>query len=697
MRSVSRRFFLPLGVFFAVVLAGYVCNEQLIRRKHLTRMLLEQQAELAITFDRAIRDVLTEEVHLRGTDPAGGDGGIPDVMSPFLVSRRITETVQDRLPGSIFKIVSDHPLNPCNQATGDELKVIERLNDHPELNRWAGPMKIGGRKYFVSFRPSRLEQACMACHGESQDAPHVLTSRRGSEGGSHRHVGDIAGLDMVAVPLASVSVSLTETTEAIVMFLSAVALLFGLVVVTFRRLVARRLVAIAAHFRSMTQNAEDVELTPVEVTGGDEIASLADSFNRLAGRLNATRVTLERQIVERTADLVTVNAGLAAEVTEREQAEEALKKANEDLHELASQLASAVSELKLLMEKITNGETGVRYRGASLQRCWETKGCQQETCPVHGNEGKLRCWEVAGTFCRGDVQGGFAQKLGDCRKCEVYQAFRNEFIGNLGETFNDMIGILEERQLELEGALRNESVATAKSEFLANMSHELRTPMNGIIGMAELTLDTVLDADQRQNLGTVLECANNLLGLIDGILDLSRINTRGLELEMTDVDLAAMIEGIIGPLIPRAAEKGLELICEVHPEVPCRLRCDGTRLGQVLGHLVDNAIKFTAQGEVALSVALIEQSGRHATVLFSVSDTGIGIQADRQAIVFDAFTQADGSSTRRYGGVGIGLTTSKQIVELLGGNLLCRSEAGKGSIFSFRLTLELAGAFARAA
>jgi signal transduction histidine kinase len=117
----------------------------------------------------------------------------------------------------------------------------------------------------------------------------------------------------------------------------------------------------------------------------------------------------------------------------------------------------------------------------------------------------------------------------------------------------------------------------------------------------------------------------------------------------------------------------------------------------VLGHLVDNAIKFTAKGEVALSVALIEQSGRHVTLLFSVSDTGIGIQADRQAVIFDAFTQADGSSTRRYGGIGIGLTTSKQIVELLGGSLLCRSEAGKGSTFSFRLTLELTGVSAKAA
>jgi signal transduction histidine kinase len=591
----------------------------------------------------------------------------------------------------------DHPLNPRNQATGDELRILEMLNDHPELDRWAGPMKIGDRKYFASFRARRVEQACLACHGEPQDAARGLIAREGSGTVFHRQVGKVAALDMVAVPLASVPVSLTETTEAIVMFLAAVALLFGLVVVTFRTLVARRLVTIAAHFRSMTQNAEGVELTPVEVTGGDEIASLADSFNVLAGRLNATHATLEKRIAERMADLVTVNAGLAAEVTEREHAEEALKKANEDLHELASQLASAVSELKLLMDKITNGETGIRYRGASLQRCWETKGCQQKTCPVHGNEGKLRCWEVAGTFCRGEVQGGFAQKLGDCRKCEVYQAFRNEFIGNLGETFNDMIAILEERQLELEGALRNESAATAKSEFLANMSHELRTPMNGIIGMAELTLDTVLDADQRQNLGTVLECANNLLGLIDGILELSRINTRGLELEMTDVDLAAMIEGTIGPLIPRAAGKGLELICEVHPEVPRRLRCDGPRLGQVLGHLVDNAIKFTAKGEVALSVALIEQSGRHVTLLFSVSDTGIGIQADRQAVIFDAFTQADGSSTRRYGGIGIGLTTSKQIVELLGGSLLCRSEAGKGSTFSFRLTLELTGVSAKAA
>jgi signal transduction histidine kinase len=698
MRSVSGRFFLPLGLFFAAVLASYVCYEHVVCRKHLARAYMERQLELALAFDQSVRDVLTEGGRSDGDVPPGEPQGVSDSLSAFLVSHRVLESVQARLPGSIFRTVSDRPLNPLNQASGDELRIVEKFTAHPELNGWTGPMTIGGQRYFASFRARRVEPACLACHGDPQEAPRALIARFGAGGGFHRHVGDLAGLDMVAVPRTSAVVGSAETTETIMVLFGVVAILFALVFVTFRTLVARRLSLIAAHFRRISQDCGPVELPRLEIAGGDEITSLADSFNELAGRLSDSRATLERRIAERTSDLVAVNAGLAAEVTARKLAQETMNRTNEDLRGLNERLASIVGSLKALMERITRGEGGVRYQGSSCQRCWEVHDCHQQDCPAYRNEGMLRCWEVAGTFCRGQVQGGFAQKLGDCRKCEVYQAPRKDSIGDLGETFNDMIAIIEERQLELERALREASVASAaKSEFLANMSHEIRTPMNGIIGMTDLTLDTKLDAEQRQNLETVLECANTLLGLIDGILDLSRIENRKVELEITGVDLPALIEGIASQMASRARGKGLELRCEIEPGVPRWLKTDGNRLRQVLVNLLDNAVKFTGNGQVVCSVQLTERSSRHATVQFSVSDTGIGIAPDRRTAIFDRFTQADGSSTRRYGGTGLGLATSKQIVELLGGALLCLSEEGRGSTFRFSLTLEITGITAQAA
>ncbi|MBF0337409.1 MAG: response regulator [Nitrospirae bacterium] len=231
----------------------------------------------------------------------------------------------------------------------------------------------------------------------------------------------------------------------------------------------------------------------------------------------------------------------------------------------------------------------------------------------------------------------------------------------------------------------------AKSEFLANISHELRTPMNGIIGMTELTLDTHLTADQKKYLEMVRDSANSLMTLLNSILDFSKIEAGKLELEDIDFNVREVLESAIESVTPQAEKKDLELLCHIAPDVATTVRGDPTRIRQIIVNLVGNGIKFTERGAVVLYLRRGQTDGEPGKVIldFAVRDTGIGIPADKIDTIFDSFTQVDGSVTRKYGGTGLGLTISRQLVQLMNGSISVESEKDKGT--TFRFTVEVKG------
>ena len=405
--------------------------------------------------------------------------------------------------------------------------------------------------------------------------------------------------------------------------------------------------------------------------------------------LRAARAELERRVEARTAELSAANSRLEREIEERARAESQLHEGERRLQAIVDN-APAIIYLKdrdgryLLVNRkfdelfavdcaqvvgkydsdVFEREYAEVYRANDLE-------VLHRNCPIEFEERAVRLDGVRTYLSlKFPLHNGGAEPYAVC---------------GISTDITDRI----QTSVELAGAKESADAANrAKSEFLATMSHELRTPLNGLIGMLELLLRTDLDPQQRRYAWMAKSSGDTLLALINDVLDFSKVEAGKLDLESVTFDLHYTVENVAVSLASRAENRGLELICSIHPSVPRSVRGDPGRLQQILINLVSNAIKFTERGQVVVRAAIDRESDRAASVRFTVSDTGIGIPRERRDRLFQSFSQVDSSTTRRYGGTGLGLAICRRLVELMGGEIGVESEPGRGSTFWFVVTFD---------
>ncbi|MFA5191709.1 MAG: DUF3365 domain-containing protein [Verrucomicrobiia bacterium] len=350
MKSIATRFFLPFGIV-AIVFSVFIFREIYVTSQHHANDLVGQQAAMAMEFNLAVREYVSETMHPVIRKIVGKEEFIPEMMSPMFVSQSVFEKVQKRFPGYIVRFISDKPRNPANQASPQELRVIDFFRRNPQVSQKTEQTQINGQRYVAQFKVRRVKTECLRCHGDPKDAPAALVKRYGTTAGFCRGVGDVAGLDTVAIPVETVALAMASEMgwKQIVMGMW-LAFLFGLIIIVFHLVVSRRLQAMALHIREIASKSEITRITPLEAQEHDEIDVLGVAFDKLFEQLRVLHASLEQRVKERTTDLAQVNVGLKQEITERQRAEEALRQSEEKFRSIVESSPAAMHFYRLESE-----------------------------------------------------------------------------------------------------------------------------------------------------------------------------------------------------------------------------------------------------------------------------------------------------------------------------------------------------------
>ncbi|MCF7958736.1 MAG: DUF3365 domain-containing protein [Phycisphaerae bacterium] len=750
--------------------------------------LLAKQADLALEFDISVRHYVTEHIRPFAQKHVGQDDFVAETMSTSFIARSVFNKVRQRYPSYILKLSSDSPRNPANQASPEELKIIEYFNENPKTQRWSGQIQIDGIDYYASFNARRMKKSCLECHGNPEDSPRSILKRYGRDAGFNRPIGEVVAMDTVAIPMAQARTEIAASTIK-----DSILLIVGLCIfATTIYLVFRKMVQHIQHqnnflttvLNSITHPFYVIDIRDYTIVQANEVSGLDTTGEKIpcykhTHNLNAPcdepgNLCPLKAVVEKkesvTVEHIHHNEGGAdqylevrafpifdakgevcqviesvMDITERKTMEKELKQSRDELESQVQrrtlQLKKSQEQLELAVDGAALGmwDWNIQTGHVYVNRQWtETLGyAQGEIKPnleaikslihpedrshveeaiecnlsraafFHEYEFRMRCksgewlWILArGKVVEYDKEGHPLRHAGSqlditSRKraedeLKMHRAHLETMVRERTDELNAVNQQLTQnaenaRQLADEANVANQ----AKSEFLANMSHEIRTPMNAIIGFSDiLSQEEGLSESQLAYVGFIRNSGKNLLAIVNDILDLSKIEAGKLKIEMLECNLSDILANVKLLAQGDAQQKGLDFQLLLADDLPEILKIDSARLRQCLINLISNAIKFTDQGYVTLKIGL-GQNSPLPMIDFMVEDSGIGISPDKTESIFESFNQADCSTTRKYGGTGLGLTITKHLAELMGGDVTVQSEPGRGSVFCLRIPLVL--------
>ncbi|MFZ2445604.1 MAG: DUF3365 domain-containing protein [Syntrophobacteraceae bacterium] len=707
MKSVSTRFLVPFGLLAVLIsmFVFYLAYEA--SRKHATE-LMYQQAAMALEFNLAIRSYAGKHIRPVMERMVDKDVFMPETMSTSFISRSIFEEVRKKFPDYIVRFSSENPRNPINSASPDELRMIEFFRGNPQIDRWTEEIEIEGKHYLAHFKPRRIRQECMRCHDTPEDAPAELIKLYGATASFHRKLGDIAGLDTVAVPMDAIHASLASEMRSQSMFLAAgLALLLGSIFLVFRLVVTRRIVTMSNHFNEIAAHAESSQMTPVEVRGNDEITALGVAFNQLVEKLRSAHAYLELRVSRRTEELRRANEHLKSELTERKRAEEALKESQRQLADIINFLPDATFVIDregkvIAWNRAVEEMTGIK--AADMLG----KGDHEYALPFYGERRPVLIDfvfgphdEVAENYVRLDkkenvfVSEAYIPALGEggIYLFATAGALRDSR-GNIVGAIESLRDITERRRAQeekekLEAQLRQAHKMEAVGTLAGGIAHDFNNILAAIIGYTEMAIIDVPRSSPSQNyLQQVLNAGLRAKELVQQILAFSRMK---LNQERAPTEIAPIIEDAI-KLLRASLPATIEIRQYIGAESGMVLT-DATEIHQVLINLCANAAQAMEQRGGALEIRLDEiivdsktrgvpedvKPGHHLRL--SVGDTGHGMAPEVLDRIFDPYF-----TTKEVGkGSGLGLAVVHGIVKRHQGVIDVRSKPGEGTTFTVYL------------